>query len=145
MSEIAIQGCTFEATIPELTGSLTSYQVNPSQPSQNVLIGGGEVFHGVYSGTIQVTIPAGATAVLTSYPSPAFTVSPTVSPASVSITGTAGNCLENSTDPCLQKGDKGTGELIFPVTENSSQTTISVPVSVTVEITDAGQTDVIAS
>jgi hypothetical protein len=145
MSEIAVQGCTFEASIPELAGSLVSYSVTPPQPSQNVLIGGGEVFHGVYSGTIQVTIPAGATATLTSFPSPDFTVSPTVSPASVSITGTASNCLENSTDPCLQKGDKGTGELIFPVTNNTTSITTSVPVSVTVEITDAGQADVIAS
>ena len=90
------------------------------------------------------TINAGVTATLTGY----ATVSPTTSPVDVKIQGTADNVLElsNGTEKkAVQKGDKGTGTLSFEAVPSGSTAPVLVAVSVTVEVTNAGQTVVIAS
>lgn len=140
MSEIATSGCTFKASISSTDGSLISYQVTPPSASDKILVNNA----GIYSGEISVTVDSGASAVLASYPTPGFTVSPTVSPATVKIKGTASNVLEDD-NKCIQKGDSGKGTLTFPVANNNTGATFTVDVEVTVEITDAGQTDVTAS
>lgn len=140
MSEIAVQGCTFSASIPELEGSLISYSVTPPIPSTLNLVDN----KGIYAGEITVTLNAGVTATLTGY----TTVSPTTSPVDVKIQGTADNVLElsNGTEKkAVQKGDKGTGTLSFEAVPSGSTAPILVAVSVTVEVTNAGQTVVIAS
>lgn len=140
MSEVAVQGCTFTASIPELTGSLISYNITPPSPSE---INFAED-KGIYFGEITVTIDSGVTATLTGY----TTVTPTASPVNIKIQGTAGNMLELSgltEDKAVQKGDKGTGTLNFEAVPSGSTSAVAVAVPVTVEVTSAGQTTVIAS
>ena len=141
MSEIAVQGCVFEASISELDGSLLAYTIQPPSSSSNIEVDS----KGIYSGEISVVIAMGATATLTDYPAPeGWIVSPTVSPTTVKIKGTASNVLEDN-EKCVQKGDSGKGNLSFPVANSTTGEAGTAVVEVTVEVKDAGQTVIIAT
>lgn len=141
MSEIAVQGCVFEASISELDGSLVTYTIQPPSPSNNIEVDS----KGIYSGEISVVIALGATATLTAYPALAgWAVSPTASPTTVKINGTASNVLEDG-KKCVQKGDSGKGSLFFPVANSTTGVTETAEVEVTVEVKNAGQTVVIVT
>lgn len=137
MSEVAVSNCILE--ISSTAGSISAVSVLPSnEPSDKVLVNDKGVFFdkivaSITTATINATVPGTTnTGVLVS--------------GSIDINGTASNILDSGNKKAVQKGDKGTETLTFTFTTTSvppSTTTVDLPV--TVEVSDAGQTDVIAS
>lgn len=120
MAELAVKGCTVSITSGQQAASIQI--VTPA--SSDISVGS----NGVYFGDISVSLSS-------------ITMGSLMCPSgTVTIKGTASNVLSGS-DKAVQKNDNGTETLTF--TDSSSGATSSLPV--TVQITDAGQTDVIAS
>ena len=139
MSEVAVQGCSLK--ISSTAGSISAVSVNPSNsPSSDNLVDDKGIFFDkitaqITTAKIEPTTPVAGT-----------TNVGILASGSIDIAGTAGNVLDSSDNKAVQKGDKATKNLTFTFTTTStppSTTDVSLPV--TVEVDDAGQTDVIAS
>ena len=120
MSELAVQGCTIEIT----SGQKASLIQITTPPSAKVKAEG----KGIYFGDIEVSLTAITQGSL-SCPS-----------GTITISGTASNVLNANGDCAVQKNDTATDTFTF--TDSSSGSTTDLPV--TILITDAGQTKVVA-
>lgn len=139
MSEVAVQGCSLK--VSSTAGSISAVSVVPSNsPSSDNFVDNKGIFFDkitaqITTATITPTTPIAGTTntgILTS--------------GSIDIAGTASNVLDSSDKKAVQKGDKGTKTMTFTFTTTSTPpSTIDVQLPVTVEVDDAGQTDVIAS
>lgn len=139
MSELAVSGCTLTATC-EL-GQFSATSVLPSNsPSADILVGA----KGVFFDKITALITAG---VLTpTEPVPGTTNKGVLATGTVDISGTASNILDASGNKAVQKGDNGKKSLTFVFTTTTTPPgTINKDYEIKVEVTDARQTDVIAS
>lgn len=137
MAELAVQGCTFKASITP--GSISAQCSTTTAPSSDVLVSN----KGVFFDKITVTIPSGSSVTLTAPPTGA--TSPTgnlLAPDTIDISGTASNVLSGNKKAVL-KGDNGSKAITFtfPGPQGSQ---VPSPVTVKVEVDDPGQTDVIA-
>lgn len=137
MAELAVQGCTFKASITP--GSISAQCSTTTAPSSDVLVSN----KGVFFDKITVTIPSGSSVTLTA--PPAGATSPTgnlLVPDTIDISGTASNVLSGNKKAVL-KGDNGSKAITFtfPGPQGSQ---VPSPVTVKVEVDDPGQTDVIA-
>lgn len=120
MSELAIQGCQVS-----ITSGQTASAINiTTQPSSDVFVNN----KGVYFGDINVSLTAVTSG---SY---------VCASATITISGTAGNILNSNGDKAVVKGDSGSKSLTFTNPSTSEQITATVRI----EVTNAGQTDVIA-
>lgn len=120
MSELAVKGCTISIT----SGQEASSKLITSQPSTKVLVGS----NGVYFGDMNVT--------LTSVVQGAYVCEE----ASLTIKGTASNVLNSGDEKAVQKGDNASDTFTFKNPQGATQ-----DFNVRIEVTDAGQTDVIAT
>jgi hypothetical protein len=119
MSELAIKGCTIRINTAGV--SAVSKEIT-TPPSSDNFVGN----NGIYFGTISVTLTSLSQGNLQC-------------PVGViTIDGTNDDVFNASNQKAVQKGDKGSAELTF--TDSSSGTTIVL--SVEIEVSDAGQTDV---
>lgn len=122
MSELAVSGCSLE-----LQGGFSAATMQiTSLPSADIKING----KGVYFGDIDVA--------LASVQDPSKTS--VCATGKITIHPTAGNIL-SGTDKAVQNGDSGSATLTFTNTTSGATALMSV----TVKISDAGQTDVTAS
>ena len=121
MAELAVKGCTLTVTPVTVVGKQIT-----TPPSANNIVGD----NGIYFGDIQVAL-SGITQGNYAYAGGTLVVT---------ISGTAENILEGD-KPAVQKGDSGEQKKVT-LTDSSSGSTINVDIKV--EVTDAGQTDVIA-
>lgn len=121
MSELAVKDCTI--SIKDTSISATAIQIT-TLPSSDNFVGD----KGIYFGTISVTLSGltkgnnlvCATGIIT-------------------IDGTCSDILDSSNKQAVQQGDSGSAELEF--TDSSSGTT--TPIVVEIEVSNAGQTDVL--
>ena len=120
MSELAVKGCTISIT----SGQEASAKLITSQPSDKVLVGS----NGVYFGDMTVK--------LTSVVQGAFVCEE----AELTIKGTASNVLNSGDEKAVQKGANASDTFTFKNPQGSS-----IESTIRIEITDAGQTDVIAT
>lgn len=120
MSELAVKGCTISIT----SGQEASAKLITSQPSDKVLVGS----NGVYFGDMTVK--------LTSVVQGAFVCEE----AELTIKGMASNVLNSDDEKAVQKGDNASDNFTFKNPQGATQSFL-----VRIEITDAGQTDVIAT
>lgn len=134
MSELAVKGCTLK--ISSTMGSVNASLQVTSTPSSDILVGD----NGVYFNKLSVSI---SSATITATVA-GTTGTGTLSSGSIDIDGTEGEVLNSSDEKAVQKGDKATKTFAFTFTTTSSPPSqISVNVPITVEVTDAGQTDVL--
>ena len=146
MSEVAVQGCTFKASLNTGEGTITpSSLTTSSQPSDKNFAIVSESDKGIYFDKVTVTVASGTTVIVTSPPETATSTTGTlVSSKTIDIEGTADNILDSNGKKAVQKGDKGSKSLTF--TFPAPQGTVTTgDYEVTVEVDDAGQTDIIAS
>ena len=137
MAYIAVNGCTFKlsSTDGQVSGSTS---VDPTcLPSSDVFVSD----KGVYFDKIKVLLST-------------LIITPTVTPTgttgtgklisdSIEINGTGSNILNASDKKAVLKGDKNTASFEFTFTTTSTPPEeVPLPYSVTVEVDDAGQTDV---
>ena len=141
MSELAVQGRRFK--ISSTAGSISAVSLaTTTQPSNKNFADNKGIFFDKL--TVNIT-----TATITpSVPVAGTTNSGILASGSIDISGTADNILDSNGKKALQKGDKTTKtfSFVFTLTPTppSPPYTTSVDLPVTVEIDDAGQTDVIA-
>lgn len=134
MSELAVKGCSLK--ISSTMGTVNASLQITNQPSSDIFV----EENGVYFDKISVSI---SSATITATVA-GTTGTGTLSSGSIDINGTEGNILNNSDKKAVQKGDKETKTFNFTFTTTSSPPSqISVSVPITVEITNAGQTDVL--
>jgi hypothetical protein len=144
MSELAVLGCEFKASISPAVGSkiTASLSASPSTPpsTDNFVES-----NGIYFDKVTAIVASGATVVLNTPPAGATSPSGTLTASdTIDISGTASNILDSSDKKALQKGDKGSKVLTFTFPAPNG-TTVPFGVEVTAEISDAGQTDVTAT
>lgn len=121
MGALAVLGCTITIT----SGQQAAATLVKTQPSQKVKVGG----KGVYFGDMEVMLTGVTQGSLT------------CAEATLTIKGTAGKTLDvDSGDKAVQVNDTATDT--FEFTDSSSGATTELPISIM--ITDAGQTDVVA-
>ena len=144
MSELAVLGCSFKASISPAVGSAITANLSASPstpPSTDNFVGN----NGIYFDKVTAIVASGATVVLNTPPAGATSPSGTLAtPATINISGTASNILDSSDKIALQKGDKGSNTITFTFPAPNG-TTVPFAVVVTAEISDAGQTDVTAT
>lgn len=136
--ELAVQGCTFKASISPGTISASCSTSTPA--STAVLVNS----KGVYFDKITVIVPSGTSVTLVSPPPGATSPSGTLLAAgTIDISATGSNVLDGSGKKAVLKGDNGSKSLTFtfPAPEGSTTT---FAVNVKVEVDNPGQTDVIA-
>ena len=139
MSEVAVQGCNIK--ISSTAGNISAVSVEPdnSPSSDNLVNDKGNFFD-------KITAKITTASITPTTPIAGTTNVGILDSDSIDISGTASNILDSNNRKAVQKGDKATKSLTFTFTTTStppSTTDISLPV--TVEVDDAGQTDVIAS
>lgn len=146
MSEVAVQGCTFKASLNTGEGTISPSSLTASsQPSNKNFVVVSESDKGTYFDKVTVTVASGTTVVVTSPPETATSTTGTLmSPDTIDIEGTADNVLDSNGKKAVQKGDKGSKSLTFTFPAPQGAVTTG-DYEVTVEVDDAGQTDVIAS
>jgi hypothetical protein len=139
MSEVAVQGCHIK--ISSTAGSISAISVVPSNSPSTVNFADNK---GIFFDKITVQI---TTATITpTTPIAGTTNTGILDSGSIDINGTADNTLDSNNKKAVQKGDKATKTLTFSFTTTSTPpSTTPVDLPVTVEVDDAGQTDVIAS
>lgn len=119
MSELAVKGCEVKITSGQ---SATSIEI-VTPPSTDMFVGN----NGIYFGDIDVLLTA-------------ITSGSLVCPSgTITIKGTNADILDSADKKAVQKGDSATKTLTF--TDSSTGTTSELPV--TIQITNAGQTDVL--
>lgn len=121
MSELAVLGCTVDIT----SGQTATAKSITTSPSSDILVNG----KGVYFGDIDVLLTA------ITYTTPAEVFACTE--GTITISGSGSDVLEG-TKKAVLKGDSGSKELMFTGVSTGTQVTVTV----TVKITNAGQTDV---
>lgn len=121
MSELAVKGCKIQIT----SGQSATKILVTTKPSSVILINN----KGVYFDSIDVSLTAVTVGNLL------------LESGTITINGTASNVLDENGKKALQKGDTATKTFDFIDTTSG----VKVSTSVTVKITDAGQSDVIAS
>ena len=121
MGALAVLGCTITIT----SGQQAAATLVKTQPSQKVDVGG----KGVYFGDMEVMLTGVTQGTLT------------CAEATLTIKGTASKVLDANSNKAVQVNDSATDT--FEFTDSSSGVTSELPISIM--ITDAGQTDVIAS
>lgn len=146
MSELAVKGCTIEASLETGKGTISASPLTiTNQPSDKNLSGN----NGVYFDKITVQIPATTTVTLTPQPSGASspTSIPLAVPETIDIAGTASKILDSSDNKAVQKDDEGSKQITFKFLDTSTppSPSIEAQVKVIVKVTDAGQTDIIAT
>jgi hypothetical protein len=119
MSELAVKGCEVKITSGQ---SATKIDI-VTLPSTDIFVGS----NGVYFGDIDVLLTA-ITSDSLACPS-----------GTITIKGTNADILNSANKKAVQKGDSATKTLTF--TDSSSGATSKLPV--TIQITDAGQSDVL--
>lgn len=119
MSELAVKGCEVKITSGQSASKITITTL----PSTDIFVGN----NGVYFGDIDVLLTAITSGSLT------------CASGTITISGTNADVLNAEGKKALQKGDKATKTLTF--TDSSSGATSKLPV--TIQITDAGQSDVL--
>ena len=146
MSEVAVQGCTFKASLNAGEGTISpSSLTTSSQPSDKDFAVVSESDKGIYFDKVTVTVASGTTVTVTSPPETATSTTGTLmSPDTIDIEGTADNILDSNGKKAVQKGDKGSKSLTFTFPAPQGAVTTG-DYEVTVEVDDAGQTDVIAT
>lgn len=120
MSELAVQGCTVAITSGQ---SASTIQITTSPSSDNFVND-----KGIYFGDIDVSLTTITSGSLV------------CASGTITIKGTASNILDSGGNKAVQKNDTATKTLTF--TDSSTGATSDIPV--TIKITDASQTDVIA-
>ncbi len=120
MSELAVNGCTISIT----SGQEASAKLITSQPSDKDFAEN----KGIYFGDMDVK--------LVSVVQGAFVCEE----ASLTIKGTVSNILNGSDEKAVQKGDSASGTFTFKNPQGST-----IESMVRIEVTDAGQTTVIAT
>lgn len=141
MSEIAVAGCSFSASIDSTLGTISALLSTSTQPSNKVLIQD----KGVHKDKITVMLGTGSSVILTVQPPGA--ASPTgvlLDPQTIDIEGTADNVLVEDKS-AVQKNDEGTDSITFYFPDPNGTPTITSDVDVTVKVSNAGQSVVIAS
>lgn len=142
MSEIAVKGCTFQASLDTGTGTINALLSTTTKESEKILVDA----KGVYFEKITVTVGAGTTVVLNTPPSGASSPNGVLNaPDTIDIQGTASNVLDSASNKAVQKDDKGSKMITFTFPTSSSPYTMTYPVNVTVKVLDSAQTNVIAS
>lgn len=140
MSEVAVQGCSLK--ISSTAGSISAVSVVPSNsPSSDNSVNNKGIFFDKITALI-------TTAKITpTTPIAGTTNEGILASGSIDIAGTASNILDANNKKAVQKGDKATKTLtfLFTITPPATPPTTPVNLPVTVEVDDAGQTDVIAS
>ena len=138
MSELAVKGCvvSLSSTLGQL--SITSKNPEETQSDENFVGSNGIFFD-------KVTVDLSGLTITPATPVAGTTNQGVLSTGSIDIKGTASDILDKDDNKAVQKGDKETKTFSFVFT-NSPPATGTTPVDfpVTAEITDAGQTDVIA-
>lgn len=148
MSDIAVLGCTLQASLDEGIGSISVLSIAVSnQPSSDNFHTDGVTDKGIYFDKVTAVIPAGTTVTLTSTPAGASanTSVPLASPVSIDISGTAGDVLDKNNKKAVQENDEGSKVITFIFPDTSAPTpkpTIQYQVNVTVTVKKAGQTDI---
>jgi archaellum component FlaG (FlaF/FlaG flagellin family) len=147
MSELAVKGCTIEASLEEGKGSISASPLTiTNQPSDKNFVGD----NGIYFDKITVQIPATTTVTLNSTPEGASTnISEALAtPTTIDISGTADNIINVSDEKkAVQKDDEGSKTItfLFKNTASPPSPTVQAQIKVIVKVTDAGQTAVIAT
>lgn len=118
MSELAVQGCAI--SIKTLGVSATNITI-ATLPSSDMFVGA----KGIYFGTISVVL-TGMTKGSLACPT-----------GTITIDGTNSDVLDDGGNKAVQKGDKGSAAFTFANSDTSET------VEVKIEITNAGQTDVL--
>ena len=146
MSEVAVQGCTFKASLNTGEGTISPSSLTASsQPSDKNFAIVSESDKGIYFNKVTVTVASGTTVTVTSPPETATSPTGTLMLSdTIDIDGTADNVLDSNDNKAVQKGDKGSKSLTFTFPAPQGAVTTG-DYEVTVEVDDAGQTDVIAS
>lgn len=122
MGALAVLGCTVEI----MSGQSSEAIAITTSPSSDVAVNG----NGVYFGDIDVSLSA-------------ITVGNYLcTSGTITIKGTASNVLDKNDNPAVQVNDSATKTLTFVDTTGQ---TPSQNLPVTIKITDAGQSDVIAN
>lgn len=141
MSEIAVAGCSFSASIDSTLGTISALLSTSTQPSNKVLVQD----KGVHKDKITVILATGSSVLLTVPPEGA--ASPTgvlLEPQTIAIEGTAENVLVEG-KKAVQKNDEGTASITFYFPDPNGTPTITSDVDVTVKVSNAGQSVVIVS
>lgn len=142
MSEIAVKGCIFQASLDTGVGTITAGLSTTTEGSNKVAVDS----KGVYFEKITVTIASGSSVVLNSIPTGASSNTGTLKTSdTIDISGTADNILDSRSEVAVQKNDSGSKVLTFTFPTSTSPYEMTYPVNVTVKVSDAGQTYVIAS
>lgn len=140
MSELAVKGCVFSASLDTGMGSIVATLSTVTPESTNCLVNN----NGIYFDKVSVIVASGSTVTLTAPPTGAVSpVGTLLTPDTIDISGTAENILEND-KKAVQKDDSGSKSISFMFPTSSSPYTMNYSVNVTVKISNAGQTDVIA-
>lgn len=141
MSELAVTGCTFKASLETGVGTISALMSTMTPPSDFVLAEN----KGVYFDKITVILGTGSTVTVTPEHLPSGATSPTgtlTAIDTIDINGTASD-IESEGKPAVQKGDSGEKLVTFTFPSSGSG---GVPgtFKVTVEVEDAGQSSVVA-
>lgn len=139
MSEVAVQGCNIK--ISSTAGNISAVSVEPdNSPSSDNLVNDKGIFFD------KITAKITTASITPTTPIAGTTNVGILDSDSIDISGTASNILDSNNKKAVQKGDKATKSLTFTFTTTSTPpSTTDIPLPVTVEVDDAGQTDVIAS
>lgn len=136
--ELAVQGCTFKASVT--TGSISAQCSTTTPPSTSDLASN----KGIYFDKVTVIVPQGSTVTLLTPPPGATSPTGTLTTAdTIDIDGTGDNILDSSGNKALLKGDSGHKTITFTFPAPNG-TTVPYGVDVTVEVDDSGQDKVIA-
>ena len=146
MSELAVQGCTFKASLDTGVGTISpSSLTTNTQPSNKDFAIVSDSDKGIYFDKITVTVASGTTVNVASPPATATsTTGNLLNPDTIDIEGTADNILDSDNKKAVQKGNKGSKDLTFtfPAPQGA---VVTGKYKVTVEVDDAGQNKIIAS
>lgn len=141
MSEIAVAGCSFSASIDSTLGTISALLSTSTQPSNKVLVQN----KGVHKDKITVILGTDSSVILTTPPvGAASSTGVLLDPQTIDIEGTAENVLVEG-KKAVQKNDEGTDSITFYFPDPNGTPTITSDVDVTVKVSNAGQSVVIIS
>lgn len=140
MSELAVKGCKFTASIQAGTISASLSEDPSVQPSNVNLVNN----KGIYFDKVTAIVPSGSTVTLLTPPAGATSPTGTLITADkIDISGTADNILDANSKKAVQKNDNGSKSISFTFPAPNGAT-VAYSVTVKATVTDTGQTDVTA-
>lgn len=147
MADLAVKGCTLEASLDTGVGSITAEPLTVQNQASDKNFAEG---NGIYFDKITVVIPETTTVTLNTQPEGASspTSVPLATSTTIDIDGTASKILNASDDTvAVQEGDSGSKTITFKFLNTSSppSPTVEKGVKVTVKVKKAGQTSVSAT